>query len=334
MGESNHLKILVPYGDDVIQIIKKIVGDKAEIIQSDRNAESMFEKGIDASIVTSGRVSGEYIRSAKKLKLIQTFGVGVDKIDSQAILERGDILVCNVRVNAAEVAEYTIMLLLAIAKKIIISDREIRKGDWKYGWYGPTPSIELRKKTCLLIGLGKVGSEIAKRLRGFDLDIYAATRTGLSPNSDLVDKLISIKQVESVLPEADFVILALPLTEESKSLVDEKFLSKMKSSSFLINTARGPIVDEEALYHALRDKKIHGAALDVWWSYPGKWAGAGKYPSDRFPFHELDNVVLSPHRAAYSENMMRAQVEFAGANILRFIRGEQPRNIVDMKLGY
>jgi lactate dehydrogenase-like 2-hydroxyacid dehydrogenase len=150
----------------------------------------------------------------------------------------------------------------------------------------------------------------------------------------LVDKISSIKHIERAVRGADFVILALPLTNYSKGLVDERFLSWMKPSSILINISRGPIVDEAALYAALAEGRIGGAALDVWWKYPHKRKGTINPPSNDFAFHELDNVVLSPHRAAYSEGIMNEQIRFVGENILRFIRGEKPWNVVDMNLGY
>ena len=121
--------------------------------------------------------------------------------------------------------------------------------------------------------------------------------------------------------------------DESRGLVDSEFLSWMKSTSVLVNISRGQIVDELALYEALKEKRIHGAGIDVWWRYPSKWRGTAIPPAD-IPFHELDNIVISPHRAAYSENIRNNLNQFAGENILRFIRGETPLNIVDNERGY
>ncbi len=327
------LKVLVPYDAEWIDAFREIIGSAAEVVQSSRNLESMLEHGHDAVVIASGRVPGEYIRAAPNLRMIQAFGAGIDKIDNDAVFEKKDLVVCNSHVNAAEVAEYTIMLLLSAAKNIIVNDRELRKGDWKYSWGGPVPNIELRNKTCLIIGLGNIGTEIAKRLKVFGVTIKAATRTGSSEN-EYVDDIAPISSVEPLVRDADFIILALPLTNESQGLIDVEFISWMKSSSIFINISRGPIVDEAALFNALKDGQIQAAAIDVWWTYPKIWGSSGNYPSDRFPFHELDNVVISPHRAAYSENIMLDQVGFAAENILRFLRGEKPLNIIDMTLGY
>ncbi|MHA1936486.1 MAG: NAD(P)-dependent oxidoreductase [Candidatus Thorarchaeota archaeon] len=305
--EAIILKVLVPYGDELADKIREIVGDMATVVQSTGAIESMLENGRDAEIIASGRVSSEFIQATSNLRMIQAFGAGVDKVDFQAIEEHGNIIVCNSHVNAAEVAEYAITLLFTVAKNILASDKEIRLGDWRQSWGGPLPNIEIRGKTCLMLGLGNIGSEIAKRLRALGVKINALTRSGTARDGELVEKVVSMEDYEDLVQDADFVMLSLPLTKKSEGLVDAKFISQ---------------------------KRIYGAALDVWWEYPKKWGGSGKLPSEQFPFHELDNVVLSPHRAAYSENIRKDQIAFVGENILRFLRGEKPLNIIDTKLGY
>ena len=334
LGDLIVLKVLVPYPDNIVEAIRNVIGEEATIVQSERTIEAMLEVGGDADIIASVQVPGEYIREASSLKMIQAFGAGIDKIGREAVLEREDVIVCNSHVNATEVAEYTMMLLLASAKHILHSDSQIRLGDWKFTWGGPLPNVELKNKTCLIVGLGNIGTEVAKRLRGFDLQLYAATRSGKVKTSGIVDRVVCIDEIHEVLPDVDFVILTLPLTEESKNLVDGEFLKLMKSEALLINISRGHIIDEEALYLALKKRQIAGAAIDVWWDYPAQWGGSGKMPSENYPFHDLDNVVLSPHRAAYSENIRHDQIVYAGENILRFIRGETPENQVNMRLGY
>lgn len=327
------MKVLVPYGDNLVQSIQEILGNEAEVVQSERTVESMLERGQNAAVVASGRVPGEFIRGASGLKMIQSFGAGVDKIDQKAVVERGDVIVCNSTVNSEEVAEYAIGLLLSLAKNIVQSDRELRKGSWKFGWGGANPNIEIRGKKCLLLGLGRVGSAIAHRLNGFGLALNAVTRSGEVSMADIIEKTVASDEMEPLVREADFIILALPLTPETEGLVDSEFLSWMKPTSLLVNVARGAIVDERALYDALSTRRIAGAAIDVWRRYPPTFRGNDFLPSG-FAFHDLHNTVISPHRAAYSENIEQDQVRFAGENILRFVRGETPLNIVDMTRGY
>jgi phosphoglycerate dehydrogenase-like enzyme len=327
------LKVLVPYPDELVKMFKTIIGDDAEVVQSERSVESMLESGGDAEVIASVIVPGGYIRKASNLRMIQTFGAGIDRVDLDAVRDRGDVIVCNNHVNSAEVAESTISLLLAVAKNLIPSDRELRAGNWVHRWGGPVPNLEIRGKNVLIIGLGHIGADIAKRLRSFDVTITAATRSGASRNDDLVDQIIRIDEVKRHIKDADFVILSLPLTDESTGLVNREFLSLMKPTSILVNISRAQIIDEQALYEALKEKQIHGAGIDVWWRYPKEWRGTATPPSD-VPFHELDNIVISPHRAAYSAPTERELFLFAAKNILRFIRGETPLNIVDLERGY
>jgi phosphoglycerate dehydrogenase-like enzyme len=327
------MKVLVASNHEYARVIQDILGDVAEVIISHAAKESILEEGHDVDIIASNRVPTEIIESSSRLKMIQTFAAGVEDIDFSAIQKRDDLIICNSHINAAEVAEHAITLLFAVAKNVIPNDRELRKGDWKYAFGGPSPNIEIRNKTCLIIGLGNIGSEIARRLKGFDVTIHAATRSGMSKHADLAEKLVKIDEVKHIVEQADFIILSLPLTPDSKGLVNEAFISLMKSNSILVNISRGPIIEEEALFTALRENKIRGAGLDVWWRYPTKWRGKGNPPTD-MPFQDLDNLVASPHRAGYSENTEREYFQFAGENILRFIQGETPRNIIDPNRGY
>lgn len=327
------MKVLVASNHEYTRIIQDILGDTAEVVLSDTTTESILEKGRDVDIIASNRVPRNLLKTGSGLKMVQTFTTGVENIDFSAIKDQGNIIICNSHINAAEVAEYAITLLFAVAKNIIPNDRELRKGDWNYAFGGPSPNIEIRNKTCLIIGLGSIGSEIAKRLKAFDVKIDAATRSGKSKHADLVDRLVKIDEVRPMVEESDFIILSLPLTPESEGLVNGEFISWMKSDSILVNISRGRIVNEKALFDALRDNRIRGAGLDVWWRYPKKWGGKGNPPSD-VPFQELDNLVASPHRAGYSENTEREYFQFAGENILRFIQGETPLNIIDPSRGY
>jgi len=327
------MKVLVAYSDELVKIIRDMIDDEAEVVQSESSVESMLEHGRDAEILVSGRVQDEFIRKASKLKMIQSFESGIDKLDLAAVRERGDIIVCNSHVNSAEVAEYAISLLFAVAKGLIPSDRELRTGNWIHRWGGPVPNLEIRGKKVLIIGLGHIGADIARRLKSFDVTINAATCSGTSRNASLVDQIVKIEEAKSHVEESDFIILSLPLTADSKGLVNREFLSWMKPTSILVNISRAQIVDEVALYEALKEKRIHGAGIDVWWRYPTKWRGMTIPPAD-VPFHELDNIVVSPHRAAYSENIRHELIQFVVENILRFIHGETPLNIIDNERGY
>ncbi len=328
------MKVLIPYNANWVRLVREGLEDSVEVVQSDRALESMLKIGGDAEIIVSGRVTGDFIHAAHRLRMIQAFGAGVDKIDLEAVAERGGVLVCNSHTNAAEVAEYAIGLLLAAAKNIVLSDRTMRNSDWTHRWGGPIPNIELRGKKCLLLGLGNIGLEIAKRLQGFDVEINAITRSGTTKYKGIVENVSSYHTMNPLIESADFIILALPLTHETKGLVNDDFLSHMKSTSIIVNVSRGAIINEGALYRALKNYQIGGAAIDVWWDYPSRNEQTHTPPSRRFPFHELDNIIVTPHRAAYSKTTLFEQVNFVIENIKRFVRGEVPHNIVDLSRGY
>jgi lactate dehydrogenase-like 2-hydroxyacid dehydrogenase len=217
-----------------------------------------------------------------------------------------------------------------------VSDRTLRQVDWQHAFGGPRLNIELSGKTCLLIGLGNIGSQIAKRLKGFDMKLLAATSSGIAHETGLVDSITSIEHVQNFVQDSDFIILSVPLTKESTGLVDGEFLSWMKPTAILVNISRGHIIDEGALFNALKNEQILAAALDVWWDYPKRFWDTQAHggPSDNYPFHELENVVVSPHRAAYSESVLQSGISTAGNNVLRFIRGEELQNVIDLQLGY
>ncbi len=172
--------------------------------------------------------------------------------------------------------------------------------------------------------------EIASRPRCLGMRIIVVTRTGRASHPESADRVLSLSDLATAVPEADFVVLPPPLTEEDRGLVDEEFIALMKPSAILVNVSRSAVVDEGALYEALRTRRTAEAALDAWWDYPKDRGRSRQFPSVHFDFHSLDNAVLTPHRAAYSEQASSEQERFAVENVLRFLRGETPLDIMDI----
>ena len=204
-------------------------------------------------------------------------------------------------------------------------DRRIRAGDWSDHLGPPLP--ELQGKTLAVVGLGRIGAEVARWGRFLDMRVIAATRTPDSEQSRNapVDQLFGMDALHTVLAEADFVVLALPLSAETTGLIGTPELAVMKPSAFLINVARGDVVDEAALYAALRDRVIAGAAIDVWYRYPGPDGAA--MPSN-LPFHELPNVVMTPHIAGATEPTFFYRWDQINDNLRRVRDGEPFLNVV------
>jgi phosphoglycerate dehydrogenase-like enzyme len=209
-------------------------------------------------------------------------------------------------------------LLLAAAKDVVMRTEEIRRGIFDQGVMNKV----LAGSTVLLLGMGGIGAEVARLCKAFGMHTIGLSRS--RPRDPDVDEAGTIGEVRGFLPRADFVVLALPLTRETAGLVDRAFLAAMKSDAVLVNIARGKIILEDDLFEHLRTHPGFRAALDVWWTYPDTKQGR---PFHR-PFHELPNVLMTPHVANAIPSQRRVAMEAALDNVLRFLRGETPRNIV------
>lgn len=265
------------------------------------------------------RIDSEVMDSAPSLKVISTYSVGYDHIDIEAATKRGIYVTHTPGVLTDAVAEFTIGLLLAVTRKILDADRTIRTGQWNKPWNpffltGP----ELKGKTLGIIGMGRIGRAVAEKIKGFGMkiiyyDIY---------RNEKAEKELGVeyKDLETVLKESDFVSLHVPLTKETRHLIGEKELRMMKSSAYLINTARGPVIDTDALVKALKEKWIAGAALDVFEQEP--------LPPDH-PLTKLDNIVLAPHIASATIEARQRMAELAAKNLIAVLKGEDPPALVN-----
>lgn len=239
----------------------------------------------DGLIVRSAtKVTAEVIEAAGRLKAIGRAGIGVDNIDIEAATKRG-ILVANApESNTVAAAEHTLGLMLAVARRIPAADASLRRGEWNRSAF---KGVEVAEKTLGLVGLGHVGSIVARGALGMGMrvlayDPYVSEERMRSMN---VERAASL---EEVLEAADFVSLHVPRTPQTTGMVDEEALARMKPTAYLINVARGGIVDETALYNALKQGEIAGAALDVF----------AEEPTTESPLFSLPNVVVTPHLGA------------------------------------
>jgi len=257
---------------------------------------------------------------ARGLKLIAVAATGTDIIDKHAAAKRG-VKVCNVPGYATQsVAQFTMALILELATRAGKYGDAVKMGDWQKSPVFSLltfPNTELRGKKLGIIGYGNIGRTVAAMARGFGMEILIAAR----PGSDgvLLEERLSIGEV---LQQADIVSLHCPLTPETKNLINQETLSRMKPTAFLINTARGALVDEAALIDALRLKQIAGAALDVISQEPPP----ADHPIIRAT-SELDNLLVTPHTAWSSREAREHLLAEVKENIPAFLRG-QPRNLV------
>ncbi|NIA11625.1 MAG: hypothetical protein GWP10_18370 [Nitrospiraceae bacterium] len=318
-----------PYVAELFEKIKKETDFKEDIkILFPR--EGLSRKNIleQADAVISGPITRKELENVKNLKLIQVPFAGVDGFNLNDIIEEEGITLANVHGNALSVAEHAFGLLLALAKEIVRNDRDLRKGYW-HGWMSREPNIELEGKTICIVGLGNIGKEIAKFAKVFGMNVIGVKKT-VQP-VDNVDKVYSDKNLAAAIKNAEFIVIAVPSTSETKGFIDKNLLDKMKDK-FLVNIARGSVMNEEALFVALKNRILKGAAIDTWWIYPDK-PYEFKYPA-HYPFWALDNIIISSHTAGYSDGSIRKNWTEAVNNIVNFFAGKPVKNLISLEKGY
>ncbi len=265
-------------------------------------------------------------RHSPVLRLLHAQGSGTDDIDRQA-LPPGCYL-ANVYEHEVAIAEHTFMLMTALARDLLNLDDGLRRGDMgPAGHYGGPERMELHGTTLGIVGYGRIGREIARRAKVFGMRVMAVKA---HPDSELAtrDGLEFLGGPGDIVPLArlaDFLVVCAPLTTQTDGLVGAEAIAAMKSSAFLVNVGRGRIVAEDALYYALRDRKIAGAAIDVWYTYPP--VGHLGQPG-HFPFQALSNVIMTPHVAGWTNGTVSRRISLIVENIKRVSRGEEPVNLV------
>lgn len=265
----------------------------------------------DAIIVGADHMTAKVIEAGRKLKIICKHGAGVDNIDCEKAKEKG-IHVTNVpATNSDAVADFTFGLILNIARKISESAFEVKQGKWN-----KNIGVDVYKKTIGIIGCGAIGRRVAKRAKGFDMQILAydpyVTKSTNTSDINLVD-------FETLIKVSDFISIHVPLTPDTRNLISSKQMQQMKKGAFIINTARGGIVDENALYDFLANGHLGGAALDV----------TEQEPIQDSPLLKLNNVIITSHIASYSKEALNAVSMACAKNIIKRFNNETPDNIVN-----
>ena len=289
--------------------------------KSRTDKEEHLELLKDADYIIAGAVpiTAEYIKSAPKLKMIQKWGIGVDKIDCKAAEE------CNVPVNitagsnSLPVAELAVGLMFAVNRRIPYVDREMRDGKWLKKEMR-AECYMLTGKTVGLVGIGNIAKKVAKMLKGFDCDILYYDVFQL-PEETEKEMGVRFASLEELMSRSDVVSIHCPLLENTKGMINAALIGKMKSSAILINTARGGVVDEQSLAQALREKKIRGAGIDSYTVEP--------IPADH-PFLSLDNCVLTSHNGGGVIDNVVPVTRHAFENIQKFSLGiaMDPRDVI------
>lgn len=279
----------------------------------------------DVDVLVTMAFTREMAAAAPRLRLVQVPGAGLDRIDRTA-LGPGTAL-ANAYGHDTGIAEYVLGAMLAMSRAFCRIDADLRRGQWDSVWSGAAVPLwsELAGKTLGILGYGRIGQAVARRALAFDMDVLAIRRDPSQPDPHRLAFVRGPAAVDEVLGRADYLAVTLALTPDTRGLIDARRLRLMKPTAILINVARGEVVDEDALYLALRDGTIAGAALDVWYRYPA--GGPSTLPGHR-PFHTLSNVLMTPHVSGWTEGMMDARAGVIAENIHRIARGDPPLNLI------
>jgi D-3-phosphoglycerate dehydrogenase len=277
----------------------------------DRPEQMALAKDADYIIAGRAAIDAEMIGQAKKLRFIQKWGIGIDRLDVDAARQRGIPVAIAAGSNSNPVSEHAILLMLATLRRLPLVDSSARKGQW-ISQQMRTVCMQLTGRTVGIVGFGNIGRLVALKLRGFDTkNFYFDMRRA----DKITERAFNVtyRPLDELFAESDIITLHAPLTPETEHLINEKTLARMRKHAVLINTARGGLVDEKALYEALKAKTIFGAGLDVFDAEP--------LPADH-PLLTLENVVITPHTSASVFDNVPNVVRHVLGNIMRIVNGE------------
>ncbi|MEX0839014.1 MAG: 2-hydroxyacid dehydrogenase [Parvibaculum sp.] len=297
--------------------------DKGEALMRDADAVVV---GSDALV--SGGAFG-LIPKARKLSLFQLPFAGFDWLKPEGLPQ--GCYICNAQGHEQAMAEFSIASLLEWEIGFRKLDASFRGGSWKYQGTSRDPEAlhgEVHGKTLGIFGYGNIGREAATRAAAFGMHVVAIARSPRDKTPAPLDWIGTRADMGRFLAESDYILLACDLNDETRHAIDAASFAGMKRSAFIINVARGPVIQEEALYKALTEKRIAGAAIDTWYIYPGRPLPGGTPEENprpsRFPFHELDNLIMTPHCSAHTEGSDIRRWQSIAVNLDAFAEGREP----------
>jgi len=288
----------------------------------------------DYHIVVAGWPDNRDLTASPNLHTLVIPFAGLPDETRKLMLGFPDILVHNLHHNAAPTAEMALALLFAAAKFLLPFDRSLRQSDWRPR-YQTNPSLLLEGRTVLILGYGHIGQRVAQVCQALGMQVLAVQR---QIDSEIPQKTaISVHPVQDLpelLPRTDVLIITLPGTSETTGMIGARELALMPAGGLLVNVGRGPVVDQQALFQALESGQLHAAGLDVWYNYPQNPDARADTPPADLPFHQLENVVMSPHRGNDSDRTEQLRMTQLAYLLNSAARGEPLPNRVDLQAGY
>lgn len=298
-----------------------------EAIGLPREAASTDEYDRDISeddVLVSLRYSRKTI-NPKKFRLLHVPGAGLDGIDFKSLPE--SVSVCNVYEHEIPIAEYVMAAMLDHEVGFAGMCAAFTNERWPDLYRSRSPHGELSGKTLGLIGYGRIGREVAKRAYAFGMNVITANRSVIQEGREFLSKSLPMDELDQLLAMADYVVVACPLTHTTRGLLNAARLNQMHRSAVLINVSRAEIIDQLALYDALKDDRIGAAVLDVWWHYPA--SDQDKPTPSSLPFDTLPNVYCTPHSSAWTKYLHERRYQVIAQNIRRLMSGEPIVNLIN-----
>ncbi|MEO8037405.1 MAG: D-glycerate dehydrogenase [Betaproteobacteria bacterium] len=296
----------------------EVESNQADIRRSTTELTAALADKDGAVITTADRIDAALLDQCPRLKVVSNVGVGYNNLDLPAITQHGVMATNTPGVLTDSVADYTFGLIIATCRRMTEGEQYLREGDWKGTFLKQMLGVDVHGATLGIVGFGRIGQAVAKRARGFDMNILYHNRQRLAPD-DEARHGVRYRAKDQLLREADIVVLLTPYSAESHHMIGAAEIALMKATAVLINVARGGIVDDAALIDALATKRIRAAGLDVFENEPALNPG----------FLRLKNVVLSPHIASASEPTRKAMANTAARNCIAALTGGTPPNLLN-----
>lgn len=309
---------------------KVIAGQYEFVVPSEYTEDGICAVATNADILLGPYVTKKILETAKHIKLIQVPWTGMDTFDFSSV-QGCTVPVCNTHSNADSVAEIGVTMVLDLLKKVSYHDRKMREGNWNRDQKPLSlKSIMLCNQTVCVLGFGNIGSRIGKLIAAFGAKVIAVD--GHAKPGEIAEEVFPKNQIKDAIAKADVVICTLPLTDSTRSIINDDMFGLMKDGVVFVNMSRAAVVDEDAAWNALENGKLGAFGSDVWWNAP-KRGESQSYPSVKHEFWKLDNVLMSPHRAGFIENSL-PHLDGAIENIIALVRGDQLTGIVDVSKGF
>ncbi|RKX77894.1 MAG: hydroxyacid dehydrogenase [Spirochaetes bacterium] len=300
--------------------------NNCEFILSDQPAEGILES---IEVIVGGKIEEEILEQAKTLKLIIVNFAGVNHLPIAFLKDRG-IRVANSHGNARYVAERALAIVMAFYGKIIDYHNDLKEERWHGFWVNKGLNdtwSSLQERSCSILGVGEIGRYLAKYLKVFDCKVTGFRKRKVHESIPNFDEIVY--DLDEAIDKGEIIFITLPMTKETEGMINYDVMKKMKNR-FLVNVGRGSIVEEEALYRALKEGILLGAGIDCWYNYPPDAVG----PPSKYPIHKFPNVVLSPHVAGFTPEAARKNSDYTMQNLRQYLEKGNPVHEVDLNLSY